>query len=83
MDKEAKRSGKIQQRIIDHSALLLSQGDDVGQHSAVKHELHVLGGVVGCGVLPDDGEKGGLVLQISSPEGKDPLPGWGKILAFS
>ena len=53
MDREAKCSGKIQQRSIDHSALLLPHGDDVGQHSAVKHELHVMGGVAGDGVHPD------------------------------
>ena len=61
----------------------MSEGDDVRQHSAVKDELHALNGVLGGGVLPDDGEEEGFVPQKGSPEGKDSLPGWGKVHTFS
>jgi hypothetical protein len=53
--------------------LLLLEGDDVRQDSAVKHELHVLGGVAGGGVLPDDGEEEWLVSEVLGPEGENPL----------
>ena len=46
---------------MDHFTMLLLEGDDIRQDSAVKHELHVLGGVAGGGVLSDDGEEGWLV----------------------
>ena len=61
---------------------MLLEGDDIRQDSAVKHELHVLGGVAGGGVLPDGGEEEWLVFEVLGSEGEDPLPGWGKILAF-
>ena len=67
---------------MDHFTMLLLEGDDIRQDSAVKHELHVLGGVAGGGVLPDDGEEQWLVPYVLSPEGEDPLPSWGKIHTF-
>ena len=44
-----------------YTGYVLLEGDDIRQDSAVKHELHVLGGVAGDGVLSDDVEEGWLV----------------------
>ena len=48
--------------------MYLLQGNDIREHWAVEDELHLLVLVGFGGVLPDDGEKKGLVSQIFSPK---------------
>ena len=42
----------------------------------------MLGGGAGHGVLLDNGEQVGLVLQVGDPEGIYSGPGWGKVFTF-
>ena len=63
-----------------HFAVYLLQGNDTREHCAVEGELLVRVGL--GGVLPNDGEKKGLVSQVFCQKGEDFLPGWGEFLAF-
>ena len=61
---------------------ILFQRNHVRQDSAVKQELHVLGGGGLHGVLPDDREQVRLVREVGRPESIHILPGRGQVFTF-